>query len=61
MPTSAVELARIYSGEPTRRLMNGALGRVAKDVTEAQRDETPSGPKGEMDTEAAGHTEGPAE
>ena len=56
-----VELARIYSGEPTRRLMNGALGRVAKDVTEAQRDETPSGPQGEIDTEAAGHTEGPAE
>ncbi len=25
-----VELARTYSGEPTRRLMNGALGRVAK-------------------------------
>jgi N utilization substance protein B len=56
-----VELARIYSGEPTRRLMNGALGRVAKDVTEAQRDETPSGPQGEIETEAAGHTEGPAE
>jgi N utilization substance protein B len=56
-----VELARIYSGEPTRRLMNGALGRVAKDVTEAQRDDDPSGPQGEMETEAAGHTEGPAE
>ncbi len=24
-----VELARIYSGEPTRRLMNGVLGRIA--------------------------------
>jgi N utilization substance protein B len=56
-----VELARIYSGEPTRRLMNGALGRVAKDVTEAQRDDAPSGPQGEMDTEATSHTEGPAE
>jgi N utilization substance protein B len=29
-----VELARIYSGEPTRRLMNGVLGRIA---TEAGR------------------------
>ncbi|HYM84144.1 MAG TPA: transcription antitermination factor NusB [Candidatus Dormibacteraeota bacterium] len=26
-----VELARIYSGEPTRRLMNGVLGRIAAD------------------------------
>jgi N utilization substance protein B len=30
-----VELARTYSGEPARRLMNGALGSVAKDVTDA--------------------------
>ena len=56
-----VELARIYSGEPTRRLMNGALGRVAKDATEAQRGDAPSGPQGEMETEATSHTEGPAE
>ena len=28
-----VELARTYSGEPTRRLMNGALGRVANEAT----------------------------
>jgi N utilization substance protein B len=56
-----VELARTYSGEPTRRLMNGALGRVAKDVTEAQRDDVPSGPQGGMDIEATSHTEGPAE
>lgn len=56
-----VELARTYSGEPTRRLMNGALGRVAKDVTEAQRDDGPSGPQGANGTEARGHTEGPAE
>jgi transcription termination factor NusB len=26
-----VELARTYSGEPMRRLMNGVLGRVARD------------------------------
>jgi len=56
-----VELARTYSGEPIRRLMNGALGRVAKDVTEAQRDDAPSGQQGVIETEAQGHTEGPAE
>ena len=28
-----VELARTYSGEPTRRLMNGALGRVARQAS----------------------------
>jgi transcription antitermination protein NusB len=27
-----VELARMYSGEPMRRLMNGVLGRVARDM-----------------------------
>jgi N utilization substance protein B len=26
-----VELARIYSGDPARRLMNGVLGRIARD------------------------------
>ncbi len=26
-----VELARIYSGDPTRRLMNGVLGRIARE------------------------------
>ena len=31
-----VELARTYSGEPMRRLMNGVLGRVARD-TDATR------------------------
>ena len=56
-----VELARTYSGEPIRRLVNGALGRVAKDVTEAQRDDVPSGPQGVIETGAEGHTEGPAE
>ena len=30
-----VELARTYSGEPTRRLMNGALGRLAVDASNA--------------------------
>jgi N utilization substance protein B len=32
-----VELARTYSGEPTRRLMNGALGRLAVDASNASR------------------------
>ena len=33
-----VELARIYSGDPTRRLMNGVLGRISKQaVTEPDR------------------------
>ena len=31
-----VELARIYSGEPTRRLMNGVLGRIAAEAGRAQ-------------------------
>jgi N utilization substance protein B len=56
-----VELARTYSGEPIRRLVNGALGRVAKDATEAQRDDVPPGPQGAIETGAEGHTEGPAE
>ena len=28
-----VELARTYSGDPMRRLMNGVLGRIARDAT----------------------------
>jgi len=33
-----VELARTYSGDPTRRLMNGVLGRIANEaVTEPDR------------------------
>ena len=35
-----VELARTYSGEPMRRLMNGVLGRVARDK-DATRQDTP--------------------
>ncbi len=30
-----VELARIYSGDPARRLMNGVLGRIATEVAAA--------------------------
>jgi N utilization substance protein B len=44
-----VELARIYSGDPIRRLMNGVLGRIASETRLASfRQETsrPSGPRG---------------
>ncbi len=30
-----VELARIYSGDPTRRLMNGVLGRISRETVSA--------------------------
>ena len=33
-----VELARTYSGEPARRLMNGVLGRVAREAPDDGRD-----------------------
>ncbi len=33
-----VELARTYSGEPMRRLMNGVLGRVARDTSPTRED-----------------------
>ena len=60
-----VELARTYSGEPTRRLMNGALGQVAKtsDRREGpERDDASRvGPVGATDTETTAHTEGLAE
>jgi N utilization substance protein B len=56
-----VALARDYSGEPARRLMNGALGRVVKDGTTAHGDDAPSGPQGDIETETRGHTEGIAE
>ena len=60
-----VELARTYSGEPARRLMNGALGRVAKEATDAQapgRDSSQTGPEGETAAPSTtGRTEGPGE
>jgi N utilization substance protein B len=37
-----VELARIYSGDPMRRLMNGVLGRIARE-TEADHQPSPGG------------------
>ena len=41
-----VELARIYSGDPARRLMNGVLGRLARDAAAATT-ETVDGPANE--------------
>jgi transcription antitermination protein NusB len=44
-----VELARIYSGEPMRRLMNGVLGRIASEMTPASArrgGSRPPGPRG---------------
>jgi N utilization substance protein B len=60
-----VELARTYSGEPTRRLMNGALGRVADEAAKAEGTEgdveSPGGPNNVNHTQTADLTEGPAE
>jgi N utilization substance protein B len=53
-----VELARTYSGEPARRLMNGALGRVAKDVTEAHGAGALRGPRDGIETRTGAHREG---
>jgi N utilization substance protein B len=47
-----VELARTYSGEPTRRLMNGALGRLAVDASDASGRER-TGPPTTRHTEGA--------
>lgn len=38
-----VELARTYSGEPARRLLNGVLGRVAREAAGRGRDKPASG------------------
>jgi transcription antitermination protein NusB len=38
-----VELARTYSGEPARRLLNGVLGRVAREAADRGRDMPASG------------------
>ena len=40
-----VELARTYSGEPMRRLMNGVLGRIARE-SNATRQDTAEAPGG---------------
>src|SRR5687767_12248189 len=38
-----VELARTYSGEPARRLINGVLGRVAREAADRGREMPASG------------------
>jgi len=38
-----VELARVYGGDPARRLVNGVLGRVARDAAGAS--ESTPGPR----------------
>lgn len=49
-----VELARTYSGEPTRRLMNGALGRLAVDASNASSGARTAPPTtGQTETEGA--------
>ncbi len=39
-----VELARVYGGDPARRLVNGVLGRVARDVASGMPEALP-GPR----------------
>jgi N utilization substance protein B len=44
-----VEMARTYSGEPTRRLLNGVLGQIAKEATStagAERARSVTSPEG---------------
>ncbi|CAN5705190.1 transcription antitermination factor NusB [soil metagenome] len=36
-----VEIARTYSGEPARRLLNGVLGRVAREAADRGRESRP--------------------
>ncbi len=40
-----VELARTYSGEPARRLVNGVLGRIARDPAAGAHDAPEPGPR----------------
>jgi N utilization substance protein B len=42
-----VELARIYSGDPMRRLMNGVLGQVARESAEHSADNQAATPNSE--------------
>jgi len=45
-----VELARIYSGEPMRRLMNGVLGRVVSETMPTTAGASASPPPGHRDS-----------
>jgi N utilization substance protein B len=53
-----VELARTYSGEPARRLLNGVLGRVAREAADRGRGVPASGrtSEGEGDRHTGGST-----
>jgi N utilization substance protein B len=56
-----VEMARTFSGEPTRRLLNGVLGQVAKEATTTAgpgRGEAAPDPERESSSVTAGHEEG---
>ncbi len=46
-----VELARTYSGDPARRLVNGVLGRVARDASAARGSRQPEDSAEHRDTE----------
>lgn len=53
-----VELARTYSGEPARRLLNGVLGRVVREAADRGREMPASGSTsdGEGDRHTGGST-----
>ena len=55
-----VEMARTYSGEPTRRLVNGVLGQVANASTRkgTDRGRHDAGPEIETTDVTTGHEEG---
>jgi N utilization substance protein B len=46
-----VELARTYSGDPARRLVNGVLGRVARDASATRASKQPEQSAEDRDTE----------
>jgi N utilization substance protein B len=46
-----VELARTYSGDPARRLVNGVLGRVARDASAGRGSRQPEHSAEHRDTE----------
>ena len=46
-----VELARTYSGDPARRLVNGVLGRVARDASAKSSSQQPQSSAEHRDTE----------
>jgi hypothetical protein len=53
-----VELARTYSGEPARRLLNGVLGRVAREAADrgAEMPASDSSSDGGTDRHTGGST-----